>query len=168
VRTPGDDERKQAPISRRDLEHLRARCLIALDRPSEARSVLLGLTQGPEGAADGQAWIALGQVAHKLGDLQRMRIAANRAIAVSPDRPEGRMLLAAYRMETSDLPGALRAATEAMNAFPDDPGVRTLAALILREMGRHDDAAQALAGALQLDPENAQAASVLAAVETEN
>ncbi len=167
VRSDPTNDRKPKPVDRRDLEHLRARCLIALDRPSEARNVLLGLTQGQEGAADGPAWIALGQVAYKLGDQHRMRIAANRAIALEPNRPEGRMLLAAYRLETGDLPGALRAAQEAMHQFPDDPGPRTLAAVVLREMGRDDDAAQTLAGALRLDPTNPHATSVLAAVESE-
>lgn len=169
--TPGVKElasRREADdqgASRRDLEHMRVRCLIALQRSAEARTLLLGLTNGPEGAADAQAWIALGQVAHALKDLQRMRIAANRAIALAPDRPDGRMLLAAYRMETGDLEGALKAAHEAAARFPDDSSLRLLCGVILSELDRNDEAAQALSSALALDPKNERAAALLAAVE---
>lgn len=168
--TPGlkemkPERRADGKATRRDLEHMRVRCLIALHRPAEARSLLLGLTNGPEGASDAQAWIALGQVAHALHDLQRMRIAANRAIALAPDRPEGRMLLAAFRMESGDLDGALRAAHEAAARFPEDSSLRLLCGVILTELDRNDEAAQALSSALALDPDNERAAALLAAVE---
>ncbi|MBL0921919.1 MAG: tetratricopeptide repeat protein, partial [Phycisphaerales bacterium] len=166
VRTTAQREAGERVQSRRDLEHLRARCLIALNRPAEARTLLLGLTSGAEGAADASAWIALGQVAHTLKDMQRMRIAANRAIALAPDRPEGRMLLAAQRMESGDLPGALQAAREAAARFPEDAGVRLLCGVILSEMKRKDEAAQELSSALALDPKNRRAAAMLAAVES--
>ena len=155
----------ETKMTRRDLEHMRVRCLIALQRPAEARSMLLALTNGAEGAADAQAWIALGQVAHALKDLQRMRIAANRAIALAPERPDGRMLLAAYRMESGDLQGALQAAHEAAGRFPEDASLRLLCGVILSELDRKDEAAQALSSALALDPKNERAAALLAAVE---
>lgn len=166
VRSVAQKARKDPPPSRRDLELMRARCLIALHRPAEARSVLLGLTSGAEGAGDAQAWIALGQVAHTLKDPQRLRIAANRAIALAPERPEGSLLLAAYRMDAGDLPGALRTAQEAAARFPKDASIQLLCGVILSEMNRPDEAAQALAAALALDPKNERTASLLAAVES--
>lgn len=150
---------------RRDLQHLRARCLVELDRPSEARSVLIGLTRGSEGASDAAAWIALGRVAIDLNDYQRVRICASRAVALSPDQPEPHMLVAAWRMQAGDLEAALRAAGQAETVAGPDPEPSILRGVLLMELGRESEAADAFASALQRDPASAHAASLLASVE---
>lgn len=154
--------------ARRDLRRLQAECLAGQGRHSEARAVYLGLTAGAEGASDATAWIGLGRAAMALQDFARVRIAANRAIALAPTRPEGRLLLAACRRESGDLPGALALTDEAAALAPDDPACWIFRAVVLRKMGRADEASQSLATALRIDPSNDSARSLLAAAETQD
>lgn len=151
---------------RRDLQRLRARCLMRIDRPVEAREILLGLTTDAQGASDVESWIDLGGVALTLGDAARVRIAANRAVALAPERPEGHMLLAAHRRASGDLAGALQLADRAAGVAPDDPSPLMLRGMLLRELGRHDDAAQSFARALAMKPTDDRASAMLAGVET--
>lgn len=91
---------------RRDLKHMRARCLIHLNRPMDARALLIELTEGPEGQADADAWIGLGGLAYMLNDNNRLRQSAARAIAIAPDRAEGYMLQALWQRRRGDSAGA--------------------------------------------------------------
>jgi tetratricopeptide (TPR) repeat protein len=94
--------------SRRDLKHLHAACLIELDRPVEARGILLSLLRDDGGANDTEAWVKLIDVALILRDDGLLRTAANRLIAAAPDRYEGYLALAMWRRKNGDLEGALR------------------------------------------------------------
>ncbi len=150
--------------ARRDLQHLRARCLVALNRPLEARDVLLGLTRDAEGAADVAAWSDLGRVALKLKDPARVRIAAGRIAALSPASTDATLLLALLQREQGNLGGALALLDAAAAEHPGDPAVWKARGLILKELGRSGDAADSLARALALSPGDAQASSMLTAV----
>lgn len=92
--------------ARRDLLLTRARCLVQVERPMEAREILLGLTGDQSGSADIEAWIELGNVAYLLKDLQRVRLASTRAVAIAPTRAEGYLLRALYQRRTGDFAGA--------------------------------------------------------------
>lgn len=59
--------------TRRDLMHMRGRCLVKLDRMLDAREVYIKLTSGSEGTADTEAWIGLGNVSYMLKDNWRVR-----------------------------------------------------------------------------------------------
>lgn len=150
-----------------DLRKLRAQCLLELDRPLDARSELLGLTQKPEAASDVDLWIDLGRAALAISDLARVRTSANRAIALAPGRADGHLLLAAWREREGDLAGALEAANSAASAQPEEPAVWVLRGELLRRLDRADEAAQSLARALRLDPADGAAKRLLAVVESD-
>jgi len=146
---------KPENANRRDLLHMRARCLVELDRPVEARDVLLSLTSGREGAGDVQAWIQLGNIAHKLNDRKRLRAAAQRVIAQAPQRPEGYVLLATWRRESGDLAGAITSLNEAIRLSPGDARPILLRGLVEEEMADYAKAAQTYAFAAAMSPEQA-------------
>ena len=157
-----DPERAQ----RRDLKRLQARCFVELDRPVEARAILLGLTRDDQGLSDAEAWIDLGQVALILGDQQRVRIAAARIAAIAPNRFEGPLLAAFWRRMTGDLPNALVSATQAVTlANGQDPTPLIVRGAILQQMGRRAEAETSFVDALGVSPNDARAQRMLAAVD---
>ncbi len=140
---------------RRDLKHMRVRCLMVLDRPVEARSILLELVESNEGASDVRAWMELGNVAYILQDSKRLDQASNRLIAIAPDRYEGYFLRAAFFRHKKDLNRALRSADEAVRvAGNDGAGPLILRGMILTDMNRREEAMRSFAGAVELDPSN--------------
>lgn len=140
---------------RRDLKHMRARCLMSLDRPVEARSLLLELVESNEGASDVHAWLELGNVAYILQDGKRLDQASSRLIAVAPDRYEGYFLRAAYFRQKDELSSALKSADEAVRvAGSNGTGPLILRGMILTDMNRQDEAMQSFASAVELDPTN--------------
>lgn len=150
---------------RRDLKHLHARCLVALDRPVEARTILLGLTSDEKGVNDVDAWIDLGQVALILNDFQRVRIAAGRITAIAPQRFEGPLLAAFWKRERGDLAGALASATDAQRLAASMDGAPALVrGMILHEMGRVDEAEASFVEALSINPNDRRARELLASV----
>jgi len=147
--------------TRRDLMHLRARCLVKLDRPVEARSILQQLTSGAEGAGDLEAWIMLGQVAATLNDAGRLRTASQRVIALAPESYEGYFLKALHLRRQGDYNGALASADTAAKLSTTDPGPHILKALIQQDLGRRADARKSLLAALKIDPKNASARQLM-------
>lgn len=152
---------------RRDLTRLRAECLAGHGRHGEARAAFLGLTSDREGASDVASWIGLSRCAMTLGDYSRVRIAANRVLALAPKRVEGHLLLAACMRQQGQLDAALSMTDQAATLAPEDPAVWVFRGVLLRQMGRSDEAAQSLATALRIDPSNARATALLAAVEAQ-
>ncbi|MCB9849062.1 MAG: tetratricopeptide repeat protein [Phycisphaeraceae bacterium] len=149
---------------RRDLEHLQAKCFMEMDRPVEARSILLGLTEGVEGSTDIRAWFELGQCAYKLGDMRRVKITASRLIAMAPGGYEGYFLMAALHRHEGDLASALTALDKAASLTSEDASPMLFRGIVLSEMGRQSEAARSLAEALRLDPDNKDAEQLLALV----
>lgn len=120
--------------ARRDLQLTRARCLVQVDRPMEAREILLTLTGDQAGSADIESWIELGNVAYLLKDLQRVRLAASRAVAIAPQRPEGYLLRALYQRRTGDFAGARGNLDKAVQ-LGAGPEVAGLVAVVEQELG---------------------------------
>ena len=143
--------------NRRDLRELKARCLLALNRPLEARELLLALTTDKDGGRDLQSWIELGNVSVTLKDKINLRQAAARVQAMAPDRVDGYFLRAMYCRLDNRPEDALLAADNAIAKTPTDPKAYLLKALVLKDLGRPTDARAAIARALQVDPNNAQA-----------
>jgi tetratricopeptide (TPR) repeat protein len=121
---------------RPDLKHLHASCLIELDRPVEARSILYRLVWSGEGANDVEAWIKLIDVALMLHDDGLLRAAANRLMAAAPGRYEGYLALAMWQRRDGDLPGALRSVDRAIDRAGDDPTPHRLHGIVSRELQR--------------------------------
>ncbi len=150
---------------RRDLRRLQARVMIALDRPVDARAILLALASDEHGRGDVETWIDLGQVALLLGDGPRVRIAASRVAAIDSQRFEGPMLSALWAHSRGDIDTALQQITRASAlARGVDPTPMIVRASILREMGRFAEAESSLVEALTIDPAEPRARRMLAEV----
>jgi len=150
---------------RKDLKHLRARCLVMLDRPVEARHLLMEITSEDAGASDFQAWVDLGNVALMLGDHTRVRIAAGRLRALAPKRPEGYMLAAMQLRRAGELDEALKQVEQASARADGRSAPLLLQGLILQEMGRPKKAEESFIAALQAEPNDKQAKRMLSLVQ---
>lgn len=150
---------------RRDLMHLRARCLMAVDRQVEARTLLLELTNHREGSRDLRAWIDLGNVAATLKDRANLRTASQRVLALAPDRHEGWMLRAMQSRIEGNSEQALAAAEQAAARTDSDAAPCLLRALILEDMGRTAEARASLMEGLRRDPNNRAVQTLLAALD---
>lgn len=139
-----------AAKDRRDLKQVRARCLMALNKPVEARTLLLELVNDKEGGRDFRSWVELGNVAIILKDKINLRQAAARARAISPDRSEGFALSAMYCRMDNRFDDALAAAEDAIARGKNDPAAYALKALVLTDLKRPVEAQQALAQSQQL------------------
>lgn len=154
----------KANEGRRDLLHARAKCLIELDRPVEARDILVKLTSDTAGNTDTDAWLELGQVCYQLRDQQRLRTASGRAIALAPTKPDGYVLRALYLRQNGDNPGAIDYLRRALN-IEQTPETYILLGLVQRDMQKIADARGNFMMALKLDPNNQDATRLLAAVQ---
>lgn len=162
----GDAERHLARLlkqdktetPRRDLMHARARCMVELERFVEARTQYLELSHDYEGASDVAAWIGLGEMAAILKDQARLRDAATRTIALAPDRPEGYVFRAVWSRRQGQLEAALNWLDRAEQYGGSPSVVHPMRALVLRDMGRHDEAERSIVTAAAAHPELAPVA----------
>lgn len=130
--------------ARRDLMHMRVRCLIEMNRLVDARTALLALTGDRKGEADRHAWLTLGRVSLKLNDMPRLRTAASRLMALEPGKPDGRLLMAAWQRRRGDLEGSLRSINAAIELAPRQEESWVMRGVVLGELGKSDEAAEAL------------------------
>jgi tetratricopeptide (TPR) repeat protein len=146
---------------RRDLRQMRARCLMNLDRPIEARDVLIELTQGDDGQHDVEAWIELGNVCFMIKDMNRTRQSWQRVVAIAPERCEGWMLKALYQRRTNDPAGALKTVAKAVERRGDNVDPLMLQGMIYQDLGKTTEATASFKLALQQDPNNVEALKAL-------
>ncbi len=149
---------------RRDLKLMRARCLVAVDRPVEARTVLQELTSDRAGGRDVRAWIELGQVGAILKDRVSLRNASGRVIALAPEKPEGFILRSMWQRLEGRNAEALAAVDQAIAVEPSDPSSHLLRAVVLQDLGRTDEARAAVAQVQRLDPNNRGAQAMMASL----
>ncbi len=136
--------RKDGMTGRRDLMHMRIQCLMEMNRLVDARTALLELTQDRQGEADRKAWLTLGRVALKLNDMPRLRTSASRLIALEPNKPDGRLLMAAWQRRRGDLDGSLRSISAALEIAPKQQEAWVMRGIVLGELGRKAEAEEAL------------------------
>lgn len=136
---------------RRDLSHMRARCLTNLNRNAEARDLLVTLTKGDIGQADAEAWISLGQVAYTLGDWSRVRQSFVRTISLAPERSEGYILKGLHQRRTNDFRGAEQSFRKALDINPSAETYIMLG-LVYQKMHNTTAAKTCFAKAASLDP----------------
>lgn len=160
-----DDEKNK---SRRDLKQMQARCLVAIDRPVEARTILLELTADREGGRDLRSWVDLGNVAGVLKDRVHMRLAATRAVAIAPDRPEGYTLRAMFAKFDNRPDDALQAFDQAAERAKGDASPLVLKAMLLKDLNRLSEAREALQQAMKTDPKNPNPSALLASLDQAN
>ena len=153
--------------SRRDLNHMRARCLAQVDRLVEARQILLDLTSNSEGGRDVMAWIELGHVAYVLGDSHRVKQAASRVIALTPTKSDGYMLRALWQRKEGNLAEAYESLTQAVARRDDsDASSLILHGVVAQQLGKTSEATASLSAALAIDPGNAMVATLLTQVSS--
>jgi tetratricopeptide (TPR) repeat protein len=148
---------------RRDLRHMQARCLLALDRPVEARELLMALSNEEGGSKDVETWIALGNVSFVLRDFNRVRMSASRVIALAPSRPEGYTLRALWHRQQGDPNSALRCADDAVARRGKDTEPLLLRAMLLEELEQTAAAQETYRQVLSEDPNNTTAKRALVA-----
>jgi tetratricopeptide (TPR) repeat protein len=148
---------------RRDLRHMRARCLVQLDRPVEARDLYLALTKDSEGAADAEAWKGLGEVAFVLKDTQRVKLCAQRLIAIAPQSPDGWVLRGLLNRRTGDLQAARMNLEQALH-LRRDSNTLILLGMVQQELNMTEAARESYRQALLVQPENADAKTLLSTV----
>jgi len=146
---------------RRDLRQLQARCLIELDRPVEARSLLMQLVADDEGQSDVGAWTQLGSIAIILNDDRRLRECANRLIAIAPDRHEGYLLLATWQRGRGNVKGAVASLDKAIERSMGDPEPALLQGIIYADMGQQQQALRSFQTAQSLDPSDPRATAMI-------
>jgi tetratricopeptide (TPR) repeat protein len=148
---------------RRDLRHLRAECLVKVERNLDARELLIALTSGAEGQADVEAWIGLGNVSYILKDNGRLKLAANRTVAIAPTRPEGYVLRALHQRRAGDLKSAEINLRQALG-YKAESETYLLLAIVQDELQRPQDARETLAVLLKQEPDNAGAKQLMASI----
>ena len=149
---------------RRDLRHLRARCLTQLNRPVEARTIYLDLTADEQGGSDVEAWIGLAELSHTLRDNQRLKTSATRLIAIAPERSEGFSFMGLHYKKAGNLQAAAQNFDKAVQ-IEGSPQHLLLLGMTLQEMGRPDDARRCYSAAQSLDPANTTAGQLLTSLE---
>ena len=111
-----DDEALHEAAGRPDLVRLRARCLLMLDRPREARDLMLSLRTQTD--ADGRNATILGMAAMRLGDATRMNEAGHALTQSRPGSADGWLLLGVAALECGDRAEATRMLREAAAREP--------------------------------------------------
>ena len=152
---------------RRDLQQLRAVCLMELDRPIEAREVLIGLTRDSAGSADQDTWISLGELAYHTQDWARLREAGQRLIAIAPDNIEGYIYRAVWQRRHDDPQGAIRTLDDGLARSGDSLEALVLQAVMTQQIGDSERAREALTRVIELDPQNMPAQQLLSALGAE-
>lgn len=157
--------REKKNEARRDLMHWQAECLAALNRLGEARAVLDRLVSDDAGKSDVQAWIALGNVSAAIGDHSRLRVVANRVATLAPQRPEGFVMRAMYLRQSGELRAALQAIDTAITLDDQAATPKLIRGLILKDLGRTDEAARGISQLIQRRPDILAARNMLASIQ---
>jgi len=152
---------------RRDLLHMRAKCLVQLDRFIEARDLYLSLTKDRDGAADVEAWKGLGEVAFIIKDTQRVKTCAARLIAISPTSPDGWVLRGIMNRRAGDLQAARMNLEQALHLHRDADTLAMLG-MVQRDLGMTEQASRSFAEAIRLDPSSKRTLEQYASVPETN
>lgn len=149
---------------RDDLFHLRAKCLLELNRPVEAREILSRLTSKRDNANNVDAWIDLGNSAIVLSDQPTLRRVGQRLMSIAPDRAEGFLLFAMWERSRSELEDAVAVLYRGMKNNSSDARLPVVQGLIYQEMGNTELARRSFKMAINRDSTNVQAQQLLAAM----
>ncbi len=146
---------QQPEGDRPELKRLQARCLAALERHTEARNIFLELTKMDP--TDTDLWIELGTVAWEIGDYHRLALCGARVAALAPDRFEGYLLKGVNERHHGNLAESILFLRQAADRAPDIALPHLLLGRVLDQSGDQEQALEAYATALRIDPENEDA-----------
>ncbi len=158
--------RTEAHAKRTDLQILRAKCLLSVQRAVDARSLLQQVVNSTEGASDVQAWIELGNVATVLKDRGNLRLAGARTTALAPQRFEGYVFRAAFYRLEGKTEQALSSIDEAVARADHESLPFVIKAAMLNEAGRVAEARQTLELAIQRNPSDRAPQAMLASLQS--
>ncbi len=158
---------KHSNSDRRDLVYMRVRCLMELDRPVEARSILQAVVRDNAGASDAEAWTVLGQVALKLNDQTQLRLAATRLMAVAPHAESGYTLMAMWHRRNGTPTQGIDVLDRAARVSDQSVEQLLLRCVLCQDAGDMKGAVLSATRASALDPTDVRAAR-LAEVLTES
>jgi Flp pilus assembly protein TadD len=113
----------------------------------------------------GEAWINLGSLAFRRGDLNKANWYLSRAVLKSPTRPKAHFNYALVLSAKKERDKALDELRIASDLDPQDAEIPYLTGVILLRQGRLDDAKQAFADALKRRPDHSDAKHNLALLE---
>ena len=153
--------RMEHEAERYDLKHLRAMCLLEIDRPVEARTILSELTSDDRGQTNVQAWVDLARAAMMLEDERRLRTCAQRVMALAPRRPDGYLLMAAYHRRAGNSDLAIAALERGVRVSDEIGDLAFTLGVLYHGAGRDADAMHAARLALSVDPTDARARELL-------
>ena len=149
--------------NRRDLVMLRARCLSEMDRPVEAREILLKLAQ--TGDTDPAVWKRLFELGRQLGDVRLQRQAASTLIATAPNEPDGFVAMALCQKDMGEIDQAIVSLEKAMARTKTDPTPAKTLGLLRAQVGDRAGAARAFRKAAEMDPADTRAQALAAEFE---
>jgi tetratricopeptide (TPR) repeat protein len=148
------------PAFRASLEVNRAKALEACGREEDAIGALEEAVRGdPSSAA---AWLNLGVLRMRAGDLEKARLALLRATKEAPDLVAARLALSDLEALGGDFGTALRIAVKAAEDAPRDPAALAKAGQIAALLGQPVKAREWFTKALAVDPGDAGARRGLA------
>jgi tetratricopeptide (TPR) repeat protein len=130
-------------------------CLVELDRPADAQAEAdraLGLDPDLD-----LAHHVRGRALRDRNRFDEAERAAREAVRLDPDDADHRALVASIRCARSDWPGTLAEAEAGLALDPGNEACVNLRALALTQLGRRDEAAAAIDGALERAPESSLA-----------
>ena len=111
---------------------------------------------------------ALNTTTPTVSGVERCREAAERAITLAPDRPEGHLARGNYlRVVSKDFEGALAEYTQGLRSAPNNADLLTASALAERSLGRWHEGLAHLEQASRIDPRSVLTARRLAVAYSE-
>lgn len=150
-------------INRRTLQFALAECYFLQQRYREAESIYISLTR--KNATDVEAWIKLGELAWRAGDLEAAYLAAQHAISAAPKQHEGYLLEGLVLGKRDQFDQAAESFRRAADVAEDESQPLILRGLALEQIDKMDQAAKAYADALRRSPQEPKARKLLANLE---
>ena len=139
-----------SPFDQFDLVVARAEHLLDIGRAEEALAVVQGDART---ATDARALVVLAQCYHQLDRDREAADAAERSLAVDPERPGGWLLLALARLGEGRPVDAVPAAERGVELAPWFAPAHGVAVRVYSELGRFDQAQHHAHKVLELDPD---------------
>lgn len=155
-----------ATMTVRDLQLLRARCLIGLQRFPEARQILLEQALAPEGQRDVGTWIQLGHACARLDDAPRLRQVAAKLLSIAPERHEGHTFRTIALLQQGDYAAAEQAIALAIKLANGDPAPYLVQSSLRLKQGQTAAALSSARSALELEPANPMAQRMVESLAT--
>lgn len=148
---------------RADLERALAAAHQGAGRTGAAREAYARLTRAD--GSDDDAWMNLAEIAWSDGDLPTALQAAQRVMALAPQRPDAYLLAGMVWQRNGRLDKSLELFDRAARVAPDSARPVLLRGLALERSGRTHEAADAYREALRREPGDQRVSELLARVE---